>query len=211
MDRTLTRMLLVLAALLLSACGTTRVLPQAELPPPLIDKVKARVGVHYPDEFSGFIHKEKRYGLEFEVTLGSAHVKNLDWLLGAMFTEVVRVKDISRAREIQPPLDMILQPRFEEFAFLTPRDLAGEAFIVTIRYLLSVYDGTGARVDGYVFTGYGRAKGSGISNTKPLSLATQKAMRDAGAKVATELVAQESVRVLLGGKPVLGSPAPGGS
>ena len=53
---------------------------------------------------------------------------------------------------------MVLEPRFEEYSFLTPKDVAGEAFIVTIRYLLTVYDGSGARVDAFTFTGYGREK-----------------------------------------------------
>lgn len=199
-----------LASLALGGCMASRLSPETQLPPPLIDKQPARVGIHYPEEFSRFVHKEKRYGIDYEITLGGAHVKNLDWLLAAMFQEVVRVDDIAKARDIRPPLAMILQPRFEEFAFLTPRDLAGEAYIVTIRYLLTVYDGSGARVDGYTFTGYGRQKGSGMSGTGPLSVATQKAMRDAGAKVAVELVNQEAVRALLGEPVIRSAPGTGG-
>ncbi len=191
--------------LLLASCTSTKVAPETQLPPPLVDKLQARVGVHYPEEFRRFVHKEKRYGIEYEVTLGSAHVKNLNWLLDAMFAEVVPVEDVGRAREIHPPLQMIVEPRFEEFAMLTPRDLAGEAFIVTIRYLLTIYDSQGAKVDSFTFTGYGRQKGGGMSSTIPLSEATRRAMRDAGAKVAVELTAQEAVRALLGGQPVLRS------
>jgi hypothetical protein len=99
----------------------------------------------------------------------------------------------------------VLEPKFEEYSFLTPKDVAGEAFVVTIRYLLTVYDGGGARVDSFAFTGYGREKARTLASKEPLAIATQRAMRDAGAKVAVELTDQESVRLLLRGA---GSPLP---
>ena len=109
---------------------------------------------------------------------------------------------------IQPPLVMVLEPRFEEYSFLTPKDVAGEAFIVTIRYLLTVYDGGGARVDAFTFTGYGREKARTLASKEPLQIATQRAMRDAGAKVAVEFTDQESVRLLLRNPGELFAPPP---
>ena len=90
-----------------------------------------------------------------------------------------------------------LEPKFEEYSFLTPKDVAGEAFIVTIRYLLTLYDGSGGRVDSFTYTGYGREKARTLGGKEPLAVATQRAMRDAGAKVAVELTDQEAVRLLL--------------
>jgi hypothetical protein len=122
-----------------------------------------------------------------------------------MFREVVPVEDPARAGEVRPPLAMVLEPRFEEYSFLTPKDVSGEAFIVTIRYLLTVYDGAGARVDTFTFTGYGREKARTLASKEPLAIATQRAMRDAGAKIAVELTDQDAVRLLLRGA---GSPLP---
>jgi hypothetical protein len=186
-----------LALTLLGGCADTKLATQAQLPPPLIDRLPARVGVYYSKEFREFVHKESRSEVNYEITLGPAHVLNLDWLLKAMFAEVVPVEDPTHVVGIQPPLVMVLEPRFEEYSFLTPKDVAGEAFIVTIRYLLTVYDGSGARVDAFTFTGYGREKAHTISSKEPLQIATQRAMRDAGAKVAVEFTDQESVRLLL--------------
>src|ERR1700741_5529036 len=115
----------------------------------------ARLGIYYAKEFREYVHKEKRNQFSYEVTLGPAHVTNLDWLLKAMFAEVIPVDDPTRVADMKPPLNLVLEPKFEEDSFLTPDDVAGEAFIVTIRYLLTVYDGTGARVDSFTFTGYG--------------------------------------------------------
>jgi len=185
------------ALALATACGATRLSTESQLPPPLVDRAPARVGVYYSKEFREYVHKETRGQVDYEVTLGPAHVTNLDWLLKAMFQEVVPVEDPTRAGELRPPLAMVLEPRFAEYSFLTPKDIAGEAFIVTIRYLLTVYDGNGGRVDSITYTGYGRESGRSISSREPLQVATQRAMRDAGAKVAVELPQQEAIRLLL--------------
>ena len=202
---------LAFALVAVSGCADTKLAARAQLPPPLIDKLPARVGVYYSKEFREFVHKETRNEVEYEITLGPAHVQNLDWLLKAMFSDVVQIEDPTKVADLQPPLVMILEPRFEEYSFLTPKDVAGEAFIVTIRYLLTVYDGGGARVDAFTFTGYGREKGGSFSSKEPLQIATQRAMRDAGAKVAVELTDQESVRLLLRIPRELIAPPPDGA
>jgi len=188
---------LPLALALLAGCTATKLQTQSQLPPPLIDRLPVRVGVYYSKEFSEFVHKETRSQVDYEITLGPAHVQNLDWLLNAMFEQIVKVEDPTRVAEISPPLVMVLEPKFEEYSFLTPKDIAGEAFVVTIRYLLTLYDGSGGRVDAYTFTGYGREAARAMASRGPLQIATQRAMRDAGAKVAVELTDQESVRLLL--------------
>ncbi len=187
----------ILSIALMSACTATRLSTQAQLPPPLIDQLPVRIGIHYSQEFREYVYRETRSNIDYEVTLGPAHVTNLDWLLHAMFAEVVPVDDPTRVSGIRPPLALVLEPKFEEYSFLTPKDVAGEAFIVTIRYLLTLYDGDGGRVDAFTYTGYGREAARTLASKEPLAIATQKAMRDAGAKVAVELTDQESMRLLL--------------
>lgn len=195
--RTLPIQAVAVALALLAGCTETRLATQSQLPTPLVDKVPARVGIYYSKEFREYVHKETRSEIDYEITLGPAHVQNIDWLLNAMFSEVVKVEDPSKVADIKPPLVMVLEPRFEEYSFLSPKDVAGEAFIVTIRYLLTLYDGTGARVDAFTFTGYGREKAHTLASKEPLKVATQRAMRDAGAKFAVEFPDQDSVRLLL--------------
>ena len=194
-----------LGLIVLTACTSTELETRAALPPPLLEELPVRIGVHYSKEFREYVHKETRANMDYTVNLGPAHVTNLDWLLDAMFRDVVHVDDPAKIASIQPPLTFVLEPRFEEYSFLTPKDIAGEAYVVTIRYLLTVYDSSGARVDSFAFTGYGREKARALGNKEPLAVATQRAMRDAGAKVAVELTDQESVRLLLRGA---GSPLP---
>jgi hypothetical protein len=204
MMRRLTGLLVMsLGLAALAGCGPVRMEAKPQLPPPLIDPVPATVAVHYPAEFREFVHREERYGIKYEFLLGPAHVVKLQRLLEAMFTRVVEVEDPARAREAAPDVRLVLEPRFEDYAFLTPQDMAGDYFTVTIRYRLDVYSPSGERVDGYAFTGYGRQKSSSFGgNTEPLSAATQRAMRDAGAKLAVEFTSQDTVRRLLEGEEV---------
>ena len=202
MKNRLAELLACAVVLGVTGCGNVLVQPQAELPPPLIDSLPVTIGVHYPEEFRSYAHKETRYQLDYEIDLGPAHVIKLTRLLAAMFDKVIEVDDPTRALEVDPDIVFVLEPRFEDYAFLTPRDMVGESYTVTIRYRVDLYDPRGERVDAYVFTGFGRQKSGNFSGTEPLLRATQRAMRDAGAKLAVELPEQESVRRLIAGEVV---------
>jgi hypothetical protein len=192
----------VVLLVVLAGCGAVKVQPQTQLPPPLIDKLPVTVAVYFPAEFRDYTYREQRNQVDYEFELGAAHVVKLTRLLQAMFSRVVEVDDPAKALAVAPDVKLVLEPRFEDYAFLTPRDMAGDFYTVTIRYRFNLYNPRGERVDGYVFTGYGRRKSGSMSGTEPLVRATERAMRDAGAKLAIELPEQESVRRLLAGEPV---------
>jgi hypothetical protein len=196
------RLVLLTLAGALAACGAVRVQPEPNVPQPLLDKLPVTLGLYYPKEFREYVHREKRYGQEYEVSLGPAHVSRLDRLFGYMFERIVPVEGIDAIRLVQPPLTMALVPHLDEYAFITPRDTTGETFAVTIRYHFDLFDGQGRLVDSYTLTGYGNAPSGSMSSTTPLVVATQRAMRDAGAKLAVELPEQDTVRRLLRGETV---------
>lgn len=204
----------LLAAFALAGCGGVQVKPEDQVPTPLVDELPLRTGVHYSPEFRGYVHREERWGTTWEAQLGAAHVTKLDRLLRAMFPQLVEVEDL--AKPPQPPLQLILEPRFEEYSFITPRDAGAEYYAVTIKYRMNLYDGQARLIDSLVYTGYGNEEGGGLTTEGPLIVATQKAMRDAGAKFATEFQEQATVRKLLAGEavePVQGggaAPATGG-
>ena len=187
----------LLGTVLVAGCSSVRLEPKGEVPPPLIDRLPVAVAVHYPEEFRGFSHKERRQGVDYEALLGAAHVVKFGRLLEAMFERVTEVEEPARAAALEPRPLFVLEPHFEEFAFLTPSDLAGDAYTVTIRYRVEVYDGEGGRVDGFVYTGFGRERAGPFGGTEALVRATQRAMRDAAAKFAIEFTDQPAIRRLL--------------
>jgi len=87
----------------------------------------------------------------------------------------------------------------EEFAFITPSDSGTPLYAVSVRYRINGYTPQGELFDSWTFTGYGTEASSGIPLTgRPaLERATALAMRDAGAKLATELREQAVIRGLL--------------
>jgi hypothetical protein len=198
---------LIAAGVALVGCGGVKVRATNAVPVPLVEELPLKAGIYYSPEFRDYVAREERWGTKWEITLGPAHVVQIDRLARAMFASVTLVADVAKPPE--PPLDVIVEPRFEEYSFVTPRDAGAELFAVTIKYRVNVYDGAAHLVDSLVFTGYGNAAAGGLSSTTPLAVATQKAMRDAGAKFATEFPEQPVVQKLARHEAV--EPLPSGS
>ncbi len=194
----------VLGALALSAlagCGGVQVMAESTLPRPLVEELPLRAGIYYSAEFRNYTAREERWSTKWQVALGAGHVAAIDRLTKAMFASVTPLADLAKLPS--PPLDLILEPRFEEYSFLTPRDSGAELYAVTIKYRINLYDGQGRLVDSLVLTGFGNELAATLSSSGPLAGATRKAMRDAGAKFAAEFPDQPVVRKLLRHEAVL--------
>ena len=93
MKRGIVRLAVCALAVLAAGCGAVLVEPQMVLPRALVEQAPATVGVHYPGEFRNYVYKETRYGTDYEVNLGPAHVAELNRLFGAMFAKLVELED----------------------------------------------------------------------------------------------------------------------
>jgi hypothetical protein len=192
--------------LLIAGCGPVRLTASANIPTPLVVKIPIGVALFVPQDFSQYVHKEERWGTNWNVDLGSAHTEALMRLMNAMFERVVTVDSINAGA--QPGLNVaaILEPSVEEYAFVTPRDAGSPFYAVSIKYRVNVYSPDGRLADSWGFTGYGTSPSQGISSTAPLAQATSLALRDAGAKLAVEFREQAVVRGLLPGGPSIDAP-----
>jgi recombinational DNA repair ATPase RecF len=96
----------------------------------------------------------------------------------------------------------VLEPVLEEFAFITPADAGSNLYAVSLKYRINGYTPTGELRDSWQFTGYGtQAAGSlGSRGKEALQRATALAIRDAAARLATELRDQAVIRGLLLGE-----------
>jgi hypothetical protein len=197
------------ATLLIGGCGPVRLTASANIPTPLVVKIPIGVALFVPNDFSQYVHKEERWGTNWNVDLGAAHTDALKRLMNAMFERVVTVDSVNAGA--QPGLNVaaILEPSVEEYAFVTPRDAGSPFYAVSIKYRVNVYSPDGRLADSWGFTGYGTSPSQGISSTAPLAQATSLALRDAGAKLAVEFREQAVVRGLLpGGASIDAPPAP---
>jgi hypothetical protein len=198
----LRRFLLVLAVSGIAACGAAKVKPALSLPRALITPINMNVGVFYAPEYRKFVHRETRWGSDWKISLGEEHVRMTDDLFAQAFTKTTPIKKYPT--ESSPaPVQAIIEPRIEQYSFITPRDTQGNFYAVTIKYRLNLDSPAGTLIDSYQFTGYGTADGRGMAAERPMAAATTAAMRDAAAKFLVQFPEQASVRKLALGETVL--------
>ncbi len=192
---------------LLAACGDVQVAAESEVPTPLIDPLPLTVGIYYSEDFSKYAHAEERWGVDWKAELGPYHVRMADRLFAASFREIIPIKDLT-ALPANPPYVAIIQPRIEQYSFITPKDTGASYYAVTIKYRLDVLAPNGAAADSLTFTGYGSFKSGGMTSTAPMVLATKAAMRDAAAKFLVQFPEQEVAHKLLAGTPLIAAAPP---
>ncbi len=187
------------AAVLLSACIPTRFESDVVIPAPLVTKIPIVIGVHMTEQFRTRVHEEERDGADYTIGIGKAQYAGFMRLMDAMFTRVVPVYSSASGAATDPELRGVLEPVLEDFAFITPQDSGTPLYAVSLRYRINGYSPDGELIDSWTFTGYGTEPASKIPTQRKAALqqATSKAMRDAGAKIATELREQAIIRGLL--------------
>lgn len=196
-------MIIALPLSLLAACGGVQIKPEPALPEPLIKPLPAAVGVVIPEEARNFVHKETRWGVNWQIDLGAGHVRMIDHVFGAAFDQFVSLKDRDAARQTEG-LKAIFEPLIEQYAFVTARETGGRYYAVTIRYRINLYTPDAAElVDSYTLTGYGNALAKGLSSSGPLQQASIAAMRDAAAKFLVQFPEQPPAKLLAQNRPVV--------
>jgi hypothetical protein len=177
------RIALPVLVAIVAGCGPVNVATDSAVPVPLVEPMPIAVGIYYSEDFSKAAHNEERWGTEFR--------------------EVTRVEDL-KSLPADPPYRAIIEPRIEQYSFITPRDTGAKYFAVTIRYRLNVYAPNGVLADSLTFTGYGsNGSGNGMTSTGPMVLATKAAMRDAAAKFLVQFPEQDVAKKLLAGQPLI--------
>ena len=192
---------LALAFLTLTGCGDVEVATGMDFPKPLVEQLPMTVGVYYSDEFRKYAHNEQRWGVDWKVDLGQFHVRMGDKLFSSAFTETLEVKSLEDVPT--QPVRAIIEPRIEQYSFITPRDTGAKYYAVTIRYRLNVFTPDGHLADSLTFTGYGSAPSSGMTSTAPMIQATKVAMRDAAAKFLVQFPEQPVAKRMIASLPLI--------
>jgi hypothetical protein len=194
------RALLVLAVALVAAgCGPTRVKPEYQMPRALITPVPAHVGLILDNELRAYHHEETRAGSDWSVDLGPGHAQMWEAVFKAAFSDARVFSSLDEALAASGDLQVLAQPRIEQFSFSTDRETVDGHWAVTIRYRLGVFSPMGQPVDSLTLTGYGNSRDDGGSR-KSLDHATRAAMRDASAKFLVQLPRQPVAARLAAGQ-----------
>jgi hypothetical protein len=184
---------------LLAGCGTTEFEARPSIPAPLVTRIPVVVGVYISPEFRDKVYREDRQGGGYAISIGKAQADAFMRLMDAMFTRVVPLPAANAGAGSDPEIRGVFEPVLEDFAFITPADSGTDVYAVSLRYRINGYRPDGQFVESWTFTGYGAAAAPGLlgKGSESLRQATQLAMRDAGAKLATEFREQAIVRGLL--------------
>lgn len=187
------------ALALLAACVTAEFEARSPIPPPLVVRIPVVVGMHIPAEFRDKVYVEKRPGVTYSIAIGTGQTDGFVRLMTAMFARAVPVASADAGARTDPEIRAVFEPVLEDFAFVTPADSGAAMYAVSLRYRINAYDPAGRLVESWSFTGYGSEASAGLpTQGKPaLQKATALALRDAGAKIATEFREQAIVRGLL--------------
>jgi hypothetical protein len=171
--------------------------PEGELPKPLIVATPAKVAVVVTPETANYTHKESRASVDYEAQLGPEHKHLVELIYKAEFVDA-RIFDSLDAARAEPGVQAIFEPRIEQYSFASAKETGGTYCAVTIRYQILIYAPDGQPVDTLTLTGYGSGPAPKIGNgEEELSIATYAAMRDAAAKFLTQFQGLEVAKPLL--------------
>lgn len=170
-----------------SACTRT-VLVEGSLPTPLVKKISARVGVYYSEEFRSYLHKEDLpQSGTYHIDLGDQNLNFFRNLSTALFTEVIEIDAPELSDEQRLELDAIFIPKIVEYGFLVPAISTLAFHEVSIKYEIQLKDRYGKSLGEWVFVGYGKAESERFGSSAAVKEATVLAIRDGGARIATEI------------------------
>lgn len=181
-----------------AGCGGVNIAPKPALPRALVDKIPAKVGLLLGSEQRNYTHAETRGGVDWNVTLGAGHQALSREVFTGLFTDVTEISELDLATAA-PALQAVFEPKIELFSFATARETGGEYVAVTIRYAITVLTPEGQAYDRLTLTGYGSSAASSMSSSDPVAAAAAAAMRDAAAKILTQLPALPIAKELAGG------------
>ncbi len=185
---------LATAAMLLGGCGGSARVHQVavndQVPAPLIDPLPLTAVVHYSPEFSSFrSQQESLRGDQWQVDFADMHRRYFQIVADSAFDTVIVAPEPSAAGIAH---DLLLVPRIDNFAFLTPQESGTRFFAASLRHVVQIYGPDGTDFGAWEINSYGRSRNSFGRNVAQMAEeACRDAMRDFAASLAVGI--QEEV------------------
>jgi len=182
-----TRVLAVLAAISLSACGVNNVVIQGSFPTPNISPLPLSVAVFYDSALTEFAYIEySETGTEeYNIASGQSHVELFNAVLPAMFDEVVVVGSLEEAEMLG--VDAIFAPLIEEFQLALPSKTKLDVYEVWIKYNMRLMAADGEYIADWVLTSYGKTPTESMRSA-------ESAINDAAVVALRDLASSFSLR-----------------
>jgi hypothetical protein len=187
----------VFVAALCGCGGSQVVLPNTNIPEPLIDVLPMSVAARYPTDFDNFVHEEKVLGKEkWTINLGQSNRLLFTKLFGSMFSDFKVIDDNTDPKGL--PIDAFIEPSIDAFEFSVPNQSQKDEFAVWIRYRLKIFDRAGVQVANWPIAAYGKSQASTFGGDDALRRAAVLAMRDAAALIILQMNKSTGISELRG-------------
>ncbi len=195
----------IASAFLLGACGANEVVVQGWFPQPVVERLPARLGLHYDEAFRNHeLHDRStsRGESDWIVRTGTAQTRLHDTLLGGMFEQVRHLESQPGQGAVAAGVDAILVPHVDELQYSIPRHTRSNVFEIWIRYRYELYSPRGELLADWTMSCYGKTPTAFLrSAEEAVNLAAVVALRDAGANFVVSFAAVPGVREWLDGLP----------
>jgi hypothetical protein len=180
-------------AFALAGCASAVVI-ESEFPTPVVESLPLAVGLFYEPELKDFIHAEALpRSSTWTIDLGDANMAMLEPLYRAMFASTREVVTVPLSSTEAASVDAILSSAINRFEFDVPRTTRDQFVEVWLEYRLELRDPSGLILIDWQVAGYGKAEIDG-SREAAVQRAAIVAMREAGARISTEFLAQPAVQ-----------------
>lgn len=197
----LRHILVAICALLLAACGPTKVVVEGTFPDALLEPMPVTMGIWYPEEFANhefFDEAKSRAESGWIVQTGAAQVQMWDQLLGDMFYQVVHMKGKPDPEQMNQRVDAVLIPHVEELQYAIPQHTNVKVYEIWMRYRFELVTSGGESIAEWTMPAYGKTPTAFLrSDEAAVNLAAIMALRDAGANFATTFARIPEVKSFL--------------
>lgn len=187
--------LVVLASLMLAACGVNNVVIQGSFPTPNINKLPLTVAVYYDEALTEFAYIEytETGNEEYNIASGQSHVELFNAVLPAMFDSVVQVDSIEAASALG--VDAVFAPLIEEFQLALPAKTKLDVYEVWIKYNMRLMTKEGDYIADWVLTSYGKTPTESLRSAEAaINEAAVVALRDLASSFSLSFTQVPEVR-----------------
>ncbi len=173
--------IVMVAGLLASGCGTTPVAPEAALPTPVVAEQAGSIALVITPEFRERRHTDD----DWEIDLGEPVKATFQRTLDALYRDV-RVTQTRDASAV----DLIVVPTWEDAQISGPGRSHTEFHEAWLHFDVLLLDPHGERVDRWPIRAYGRSHDRLLGDDEAVAEAVDQALRDAATALILKLRGQ---------------------
>jgi len=168
---------MLILAMLAGCSGTSEVQVSGNIPEPLTREIPVTAAIVMDKDFSNLTSQPDK---KTSIDLGRAQTD----LFHKVFKKLFANAEFLDSKEMQHQADLLIIPSVQEVQIATPWDTKLNIYEVWIKYSLDIYDANDEQLASWFMPSYGKTPSAFMkSKTEALDLATQIALRDAGAKL----------------------------